>query len=103
MLAKNLAAPLKSLTLPKLKLMAAVIASRVAKFVNDALKLQDTPTYYWGDSQIVLHWLASAKPLPQFVQRRVLEIKSAIPSVTWNFCPTATYQSSRFTDTWNQH
>jgi len=89
-LAKNRVAPLKSLTLPKLELMAAVVASRIAKFISDALKLQDTTTYYWGDSQIVLHWLASAKPLPQFVQRRVLEIKSAIPGATWNFCPTAT-------------
>ena len=47
---------MKSLTLPKLEQMAAVIVSRVARFVSDAL---DTPTYYWGDSQIVLHWLVS--------------------------------------------
>jgi len=31
--------------------MAAVIASRVATFVRDALQLQDAPTYFWGDSQ----------------------------------------------------
>ena len=67
--AKNRVAPLKNLTLPKLELMAAVIALRVAKFVSDTLQLQNTPTYYWGDSQIGLHWLASTKALPQFVQR----------------------------------
>jgi len=88
-MAKNRVAPLKSLTLPKLELMAAVIASRVAKFVSDALQLQATPMYCWGDSQIVLHWLTSTKPLPQFVQRRVTEIKSVIPGAIWNFCPTA--------------
>ena len=53
-LAKNRVAPLKNLTLPKLELMAVVIASRVAKFVSNALQLQDTLTYYWGDSQMVL-------------------------------------------------
>ncbi|XP_065883974.1 uncharacterized protein [Dysidea avara] len=87
-MAKNRVAPLKSLTLPKLELMAAVIASRVAKFVSDSLELENTPTYYWGDSQIVLHWLASTKPLPQFVQHRVAEIRAAIPGSTWHFCPT---------------
>jgi len=35
--------------------MAAVVTSRVAQFVSDALQLQKTPTYYQGDSQIVLH------------------------------------------------
>ena len=85
-MAKNCVAPLKSLTLPKLELMATVITSRVASFVNDALQLQDTPTYYWGDSQIVLHWLACTKTLPQFVQCQVVEIREAIPGATWNFC-----------------
>ncbi|XP_065911201.1 uncharacterized protein [Dysidea avara] len=88
-MAKNRVAPLKSLTLPKLELMAAVIASRVATFIQDALQLQDTPTHFWGDSQIVLHWLASMKQLPQFVQHRVVEIRTAFPNATWNFCPTA--------------
>jgi len=88
-MAKNRVAPLKSLTLPKLELMAAVIASRVATFVRGAMQLQDTSTYFWGDSQIVLHWLASTKRLPQFVQNRVVEIRTAFPDAPWNFCPTA--------------
>ena len=88
-MAKNRVAPLKSLTLPKLELMAAVIALRVATFIRDALQLQDAPTYFWGDSQIVLHWLASTKPLPQFVQNRVVEIRTTFSNATWNFCPTA--------------
>ena len=54
-MAKNRVAPLKTLTLPKLELMAAVVASRVAQFIIDALQLQDIPIYCWGDSQIVLY------------------------------------------------
>ena len=68
--------------------MAAVIASRVVKFVSDALQLQNTPTYYWGDSQIVLHWLKSTKRLPPFVQHRMAEIRASTAGSTWNFCPT---------------
>ena len=62
-IAKNCVVPLKNLTLPKLELMAAVVASRVARFVIDALYLQGTHTYFWGDSQITLHWLNSKKAL----------------------------------------
>jgi len=56
-MAKNRIAPLKSLTFPKpkLELMAAVIASRVARFIIDALQQQGIPTYCWGDSQIILY------------------------------------------------
>jgi len=88
-MAKNRVAPLKTLTLPKLELMAAVVASRVARFILDALNQQDTPTYCWGDSQIALYWLKSTRDLPLFVRRRVSEIKEAIPEATWNYCPTA--------------
>lgn len=87
-MAKNRVAPLKNLTLPKLELMATVIASRVARFVIDSLHLQDTHTYFWGDSQITLHWLNSKKVLPQFISRRVQEIKEAVPGATWGYCST---------------
>ena len=87
-MAKNRVAPLKNLTLPKLELMAAVIASRVARLVIDALHLQDTHTYFLGDSQITLHWLNSKRILPQFISRRVHEIKNAVPGATWGYCPT---------------
>ena len=87
-MAKNHVAPLKCLTLPKLELLAAVVASRVANLIIDAVKLQDTPFYFWRDNQIALHWLASTKALPQFVSRSVREIKEAFPSTTWSYCPT---------------
>ena len=88
-MAKNRVAPLKKLTLPKLELMAAVIASRIAKFIIDALQLQNCSIHFWGDSQITLYWLESTKILPQFVSNRVTEIKETFPSATWSYCPTS--------------
>ena len=88
MMTTNHVAPLKSLTLPKLELLAAMVASKVAKFTIDVLKLQNTPIYFWGDSQIALHWLISTKSLPQFVSCCVREIKEAFPSATWSYCLT---------------
>jgi len=86
--AKNRVAPLRTLTLPKLELMAAVITYRVARFIIDVLQIQDIPIYCWGDSQIVLYWLKNSKDLPLFMRRRVLEIKEGIPEATLNCCPT---------------
>ena len=90
-MAKNCAAPLKNLTLSELELMAAVVATRIARiarFIIDALHLQDAHTYFWGDSQIILHWLNSKKTLPQFITRQVHEIKDAVPGAIWNYCLT---------------
>lgn len=89
-MAKSRTAPLKKLTLPQLELMAALIGTRLANFVYHALK----PRYpnlkikLWSDSEIVLHWLHSKKPLKQFVENRTREIKSLFPVADWNHCPT---------------
>ena len=86
--AKGRVAPLKQITLPKLELMAAVIAARLTRFVIDSLGL-DVPPHLLTDSQIVLFWLQSTKQLPQFVTHRVREITQLIPNATWRHCPTA--------------
>ena len=87
-MAKTRVAPLKPCTLPRLELMATVVAARLAKFIITSLKLQGAPTYIWTDSQIVLYWIHSFKRLPQFVSSRVAEINQSIPSASWNYCPT---------------
>ena len=70
-MAKSRVAPLKSQTLPRLELMAALIAARLTKFVKDSLKLARIPIYAWVDSQIAIYWIHSQKKLPQFVAHRV--------------------------------
>ena len=88
-IAKTRVAPLKTLTIPRLELMAALVAIRLTHFVLDAIPAYDPPTFIWSDSQIVLHWVRSQKPLPTFVRHRVIEMKSLLPNATWNYCPTA--------------
>ena len=87
-MAKGRVAPLKPVTLPKLELMAAVIAARLARFVLDSLRI-DVPTHLWTDSQIVLFWLQSTKSLPQFIKHRVSEISKLTPNASWRHCPSA--------------
>ena len=90
-MAKSRVAPLKKLTLPQLELMAALTGARLAKFVSQALKSRypNLNVKLWSDSEIVLHWLSSSKPLKQFVANRTKEIKGMFPIPFWNHCPTA--------------
>ena len=84
-IAKTRVVPVQTLTLPRL---AAVLASRVSKFVVNSLSLQAHSLHLWSDSQIVLYWIQSSKKLPSFVSHHITEIKSATINGTWRYCPT---------------
>ena len=73
-MAKSRVAPLKQLSLPKLELMAALIAARLSKFIREALHFINLAFHLWTDSQIVLYWLQSNKKLDTFVSHRVTKI-----------------------------
>ena len=66
----------KKLTVPRLELMGVLISVRAANFVAVELKLTITERILWTDSQCVLHWMKTRKPLPVFVENRVREIRS---------------------------
>ena len=85
-MSKSRVAPVKQHSLPRLELMAAVIAARLGSFVVQSLNL-NASTFYWSDSQIVLCWLQSKKKLKPFIDHRVREIQ--IVSSTWQYCPMA--------------
>ncbi|XP_006811857.1 uncharacterized protein LOC102801503 [Saccoglossus kowalevskii] len=79
-MSKTRVAPIKNntLTLPRLELMAAVVATRLSKFVTSALstKYNITGLVLWSDSQIVLHWINNRGKPDQFTTNRITEINS---------------------------
>ena len=85
-MSKSRAVPLKQITLPKLELMAAVLAARLSEFVRTSLSI-DCVLYLWSDSQIILYWITSQKKLKPFVDHKVSEIRSI--STNWKYCPSA--------------
>ncbi|XP_011858970.1 PREDICTED: uncharacterized protein LOC105556482 [Vollenhovia emeryi] len=49
--------PLKRLTIPRLELTAALLLSKLVKYVHATLKMDIKETYLWTDSQVTLTWI----------------------------------------------
>ena len=78
-MAKALVAPLKKKSIPRLELMAAVIMSRLAKFIEDVMGGFDS-IHFWVDSQTVLKWVRSASAnFKPFASARIQEIQDTHP------------------------
>lgn len=73
---KTRLAPTKTISMPRLELLAALIGVRSINFVESQLKLTISEKILWTDSQCVLHWIKTKKPLTTFVENRVKEIQS---------------------------
>lgn len=72
---KSRIAPIKTLTIPRLELCAAVLLSKLMKSVIEALNLNNLPKYCWSDSMITLQWLKKEDGLKTFVHNRVQKIR----------------------------
>ena len=66
-------APMKSLTVPKLELQAALLATRLCSEIHQALTRPIDNTFLWSDSTTGLQWLQSNAKQPIFIVNRVCE------------------------------
>ena len=57
--------------------MGVVIGIRSIEFLLRQLHISVAKTVLYTDSQCVLHWINTKRPLPVFVQNRIKEIKAA--------------------------
>ncbi|XP_055527072.1 uncharacterized protein LOC129719702 [Wyeomyia smithii] len=82
---KSRVAPLKSLTVPRLELCAAVLASHLHARVKDAIDTCVVKSYFWSDSAVTLHWLRSPPNMWQtYVAHRVAEIQHFTSGCRWS-------------------
>ena len=82
--AKSRVAPLKKLTIPRLELQGAVLASRLGKTILKESRLNFEKSVFLLDSQIVLAWIRSeTRRFKPFVSVRVGEIQDNSDPAQW--------------------
>lgn len=82
-------APVKPMSIPRLELQAALIASRLAKSVGDELEIEIVKRVFWSDSKTVLCWLKSdPKRYNAFVANRLGEIDELTAISEWRWIPS---------------
>ena len=82
-LGKARVAPMKTLSILKLELQAALLASRLRLETKNFLKIKIERSYMWVDSGTVLQWLNSTSMLPVFVANCVSEILQSTTIDEW--------------------
>ena len=86
--AKSRVAPLKSLTVPRLELQGAVLATRLYQFIVEETRIQFMKAVFFTDSNIVLSWIRrQAREFKPFVSARVAEIQSNSDPSQWRHVP----------------
>ncbi|GFX49173.1 integrase catalytic domain-containing protein [Trichonephila clavipes] len=92
---KSRVAPLNCVTLPRLELLGAIVAARLASMVKKIVNLKRSCLqYHWTDSKIVLFWIKGNKTRwKQFVANRVNEITSLTDPHSWYHCAGAEFLS----------
>ena len=75
---KSRLAPMRVVTIPRLELMAAVLAVQINIMLQCELRMSVDETYFWTDSMIVIHYIRNRnKRFKTFVANRIAMIHEA--------------------------
>ena len=85
---KSRLAPIKLVTIPRLELCGAVLASRLHELVSKELQFKIDRMYFWTDSMTVLRYLRNTKSrFKTFVANRIAVIQDLTNVDDWRHIP----------------
>ncbi len=85
-MAKSRVCPLKTITIPRLELTAALVSVRVSTMLHKELDYNKIVDVYWTDSKVVLGYLNNeARRFHVFVANRVQQIRDETSPEQWRY------------------
>ncbi|XP_046867756.1 uncharacterized protein LOC124460608 [Drosophila willistoni] len=87
---KTKCAPMRTMSVPRLELQAAVLGTRLMNAVKSGHCMETEDAILWTDAKMVLRWICSThRRYKQFVGNRVTEILESTDASQWRWVPTA--------------
>ncbi|XP_047988456.1 uncharacterized protein LOC125228052 [Leguminivora glycinivorella] len=85
--AKSRVSPIHEVSIPRLELMAALIATRLYLQVKQALDMSNCRVFFWTDASVAFTWITTEGDWNIFVKNRVKEIRRHTNVEDWRHLP----------------